>query len=206
MERSRNVSAVVFDLGEVLATPGDDLYEQLAAATGAELEAVKDAYWAERDGYDRGAPLEGYWGTFARALGHSSAGDDALLHRLSDIDSTAWVSIRSDARDVLRELNAHEVPTAILSNAPVALGVLARQSDWAEWVTRWFFSGDLGLAKPDLEIYEVVSLGLGVPPAEIVFFDDRIVNVEAAKQAGWNAFLWESGESTRATLVDLGIL
>ncbi|MDF2992339.1 MAG: hypothetical protein K0S37_2853 [Microbacterium sp.] len=205
MERSRKVSAVIFDLGEVLATPGDGLYEQLATATNAPLEAVKHAYWAERDGYDRGSALEDYWGNFARTLGHVDADAD-LLRRLSDIDSTAWVSIREDARDVLRELDAHEVPTAILSNAPVALGVLARESNWAQWVTRWFFSGDLGLAKPDLEIYEVVSLGLGVPPAEVVFFDDRIVNVEAAQLVGWNAFLWESGETTRATLVDLGIL
>ncbi len=134
MERSRKLSAVVFDLGEVLATPGDGLYEQLAAATNAPMEAVKHAYWAERDGYDRGSALEDYWGGFARTLGHVDPDAD-LLRRLSDIDSTSWVAIRDDARDVLRELNAHGVPTAILSNAPVALGVLARESDWAQWVT-----------------------------------------------------------------------
>ena len=50
-----------------------------------------------------------------------------------------------------------------------------------------FFSFDLGLSKPSPEIYNEVTKRLPISPKDILFIDDTIENVNAAKNAGWNS-------------------
>jgi HAD superfamily hydrolase (TIGR01509 family) len=54
----------------------------------------------------------------------------------------------------------------------------------------------LGLQKPDPLIYRRAEQQLGYRGAEIVFFDDKIENVDAARAAGWNAEIIDPSAST----------
>ncbi len=47
-----------------------------------------------------------------------------------------------------------------------------------------FLSCELGVEKPDAEIFQRVAEGIGCQPEEIIFFDDSEVNCEAARQSG----------------------
>lgn len=195
---------VVFDLGEVLATP-KSLYDELAAVVGSDAASVEVAYWSGRDAHDRGSSVSEYWSGVVRLLGQMEPAGD-LLVRLSEVDSRAWVTIRPDAADLMRNLHEAGHFVAVLSNAPTVLGEMARKMDWAEWVDEWFFSGDLKIAKPNPAIYEYVALALPSDVSPIVFFDDRQINVDAAKLSGWDAYLWTSGDDTRSILERLGYL
>ncbi len=46
------------------------------------------------------------------------------------------------------------------------------------------FSAEEGARKPDPEIYRRALSRLGVAPAEAIFVDDRLKNVEGARQVG----------------------
>ena len=48
-------------------------------------------------------------------------------------------------------------------------------------------SCDLGLVKPEHEMYAVATEAAGVDPGEILFVDDSKVNVKAATDFGWHA-------------------
>jgi HAD superfamily hydrolase (TIGR01509 family) len=48
-------------------------------------------------------------------------------------------------------------------------------------------SSDIGLAKPSTEFFHYASGIMG--PGEVVFVDDRSVNVDAARRFGWTAIL-----------------
>jgi len=197
------VSVVVFDLGEVLATPSGLLVE-LAGRVGTDEATMTTAYWAYRDQHDRGGDAHSYWSS---ALTHAGVPFDAdLLRMLSDYDSTAWTTLRPDARETLADLHDAGVKVAILSNAPRELATAARQADWSIWIDYWFFSGELGIAKPDEKIYAAATSVLGVDGSEVVFFDDRQANVDAARRAGWHAHLWTSGVAVRDTLRSMGLL
>ena len=50
-----------------------------------------------------------------------------------------------------------------------------------------FLSYEIGIMKPELEIYTYTIEKLGFSPDEIVFFDDSEANVQAAVKAGMNA-------------------
>jgi putative hydrolase of the HAD superfamily len=197
------VRAVVFDLGEVLASPGT-LLADLAARAALEEGHLSAAYWAHREEHDLGGTADAYWRSVLAAAG--GADDEALRAWLADTDARVWSTIRADARETLAGLHAAGVRVAILSNAPHPMAQASRASDWAGWVDDWFFSAELGMAKPDDAVYATVTRHLGVAPGEILFFDDRQVNVDAARRAGWQAHLWTSGEAMQRTLRAAGLL
>ena len=49
------------------------------------------------------------------------------------------------------------------------------------------FSYEEGVKKPALEIYERMVRRIGANSAEILFVDDKLVNVEGARRAGMRA-------------------
>ena len=61
------------------------------------------------------------------------------------------------------------------------------------------------MEKPDPKIYEVLIKELNMPANEIVFIDDKLENVQAAKQAGLDAILFESQPQLRAELETRGV-
>jgi 2-haloacid dehalogenase len=66
-------------------------------------------------------------------------------------------------------------------------------------------SGDIGLIKPDLAIYQRHASTFGLQPSATVFIDDSQKNVDAAKQAGWQALLFTNAKTLEADLERLGI-
>jgi putative hydrolase of the HAD superfamily len=200
---TRTPGVVIFDLGEVLATP-PHLYASLAAPLDRHPEAVEAAYWSSRDAYDRGGTAQVYWSDVLAELGVTPT--ESVIAELTRIDTEAWTTIRPDAMSLLSSLSGKGVRVGILSNATREMAQAARRTPWAQYITDWFFSSELRLAKPDRAIYHHVSNALGLPPEYILFLDDRPVNVEAALGAGWDAHVWISGADTRTWMHDLGLL
>lgn len=50
-----------------------------------------------------------------------------------------------------------------------------------------FLSFEMGCKKPDEEIYKIVNERVPFDPENILFIDDKQVNVDMAKSFGWNA-------------------
>ncbi|MBB3314660.1 2-haloacid dehalogenase [Rhizobium sp. BK181] len=66
-------------------------------------------------------------------------------------------------------------------------------------------SGDVGLIKPDIAIYETHAKSFGLNPAATIFIDDSAPNVEGAKAAGWDAVLFTGADKLRADLTARGV-
>ncbi|WP_413804590.1 HAD family hydrolase [Streptomyces sp. OE57] len=196
-------SVVIFDLGEVLATP-PDLYASLAACLPHRPEALETAYWAHRDAYDRGGTAHAFWSSVLADLGIPAT--PGVIADLVHIDTQAWTTVRPDAMSLLAALSDSGIRVGILSNATLEMATAARATPWGDYVTDWFFSCELRLAKPDAAIYHHVTNELALPAESILFIDDRRANVNSALDAGWNAHLWTSGPDTAGLLTDLGLL
>ncbi|WP_328604118.1 HAD-IA family hydrolase [Amycolatopsis sp. NBC_00345] len=84
--------------------------------------------------------------------------------------------------DYLRAARARGTRTALVSNAPGAgPGV---KEELAEYFDAIVFSGEVGVAKPDREIYLIAAERLGLSAATCVFVDDAVRNVKGAADAG----------------------
>jgi putative hydrolase of the HAD superfamily len=108
------------------------------------------------------------------------------------------------ARALLSRLQSSHL-LACLSNSNELHTPLHRRS-MEPLLDRYYFSDELGLVKPDREVFEYVIRDLGVPPRRIAFFDDTAVNVEAAREAGMIAFEVDGMAELESQLQGLGVL
>ncbi|WP_027487121.1 HAD family hydrolase [Allorhizobium undicola] len=67
-------------------------------------------------------------------------------------------------------------------------------------------SGEIGLIKPDVAIYERHARDFDLSPAHAIFIDDSVANVEGAKLAGWQAVHFENPEKLKRDLQAYGVL
>ena len=87
---------------------------------------------------------------------------------------------------------------------------LRRKFSLEALIPQWIISGDVGYRKPDARIYDIAAAQLGLSPERILFIDDRLANVQAARAQGMHAVLFETGGTssdeptyTFAALMDL---
>ncbi|MFI6290226.1 HAD family hydrolase [Nonomuraea sp. NPDC050790] len=172
---------IVFDYGEVLSLPQPAAdVEAMVRAAGAEPAAFERGYWAHRLEFDRGALSDHqYW---SKVLDREVDGEEAA--RLVALDVVSWTHPQDGTVALLRELLDRGRDVALLSNAPISMADGLDRLPWIAGIGRRFYSGRLGLVKPDREIFELMARELDVPPQEIVFIDDRQLNVAGAARAG----------------------
>lgn len=65
------------------------------------------------------------------------------------------------------------------------------------------FDEEEGIAKPDAQIYLRTLLRLGVRPEEAVFVDDKMENVEAARQLGMHGIHFQNTEQALAEIQEV---
>ncbi|MFC5281766.1 HAD family hydrolase [Arcanobacterium canis] len=88
----------------------------------------------------------------------------------------------------LEELTAGGLEVGLLSNVPMAtLNMLWEEQPWLTKFRPRIFSAVIGAAKPRKEAFAIAADLLESEPGEILFFDDTLENVQAARQAGFNA-------------------
>lgn len=69
-----------------------------------------------------------------------------------------------------------------------------------------FASHLTGLLKPDAEVFAHIARTLGCPPQAIFFLDDNILNVDAARNAGFRSVRVQGAAEARAALLEAGII
>jgi putative hydrolase of the HAD superfamily len=138
---------------------------------------------ADKSGY-RGSLLEfrELWSDF---FDGPIAGSEDLLER---IRTRYRVAFLSNSNEVHAELIPHRFST------------LFRKDD------RFVFSHRFRVAKPDPEIYRRALEVIGALPRNVVYIDDLIENVLAARAEGMRSFQFVDAEQLRRALVAEGLL
>lgn len=72
---------------------------------------------------------------------------------------------------------------------------LVPRLDWDSIVD----SSVVGMEKPNSDIYEYAQDKAGAPVSEILFIDNREENIEAAKNLGWQGFLYDPADYDKST-------
>ena len=186
---------VVFDFGGVLSA-GHDPVPDVHQLLGGDIDALREALWAQRPAYDAGASSAAeYWSAVAAAAGVQDL-TEAEITELQQADNRYFLQLDPAARALIHDLARNGVRMALLSNASVAFGEAVRRADWFEAFTFALISGEELVVKPDREIYEILldvlsheTGGVSIPSA-VIFFDDRQDNVTAARALGVDAHLW----------------
>lgn len=175
--------ALILDYGNVLTWPqAPDIVEAMASRVGAPVGAFVNAYWEFRAGYDAGeyAGPE-YWPRVLRRLGRPDGDGSALIDWLIARDVESWLCYREEMWDLVTEVRARGVRTALLSNAGPELATRLRAEGRTDAAfDAAIFSYELRCVKPDPRIYQACLSRLGVEPSRALFVDDRVENVAGA--------------------------
>ncbi|MCU1673760.1 MAG: HAD-superfamily hydrolase, subfamily variant 3 [Frankiales bacterium] len=105
-----------------------------------------------------------------------------------------------DMVGVVRRARQRGLKTALLSNS---WGMDYPREGWDELFDVTVISGEVGMRKPDPEIYLLCAQRLGLPPQGCVFVDDLSPNVRGAAAVGMVGVLHQSYEQT---VVELEVL
>lgn len=199
------IKAVVFDIGGILETipEGGDPTRRFPELM---------AQWEHTLGMERGS-LEAQIVTMDNAL--KAGGKDADIGTCSEVEwvaalrqATGWDEARADAFmgefwDVYCGEPNHELAayfrglrpryqTAFLSNSFDG----ARREEEArlhlsELAETIIYSHEVGVSKPHRRIYAITCERLGVKPGEVVFLDDVLRNIAAARDYGIHGVLYQ---------------
>jgi len=102
--------------------------------------------------------------------------------------------------DVVRRVRQAGRKTALLSNS---WGMDYPREGWDELFDVTVISGEVGMRKPDPDIYELCAQRLGLPPQACVFVDDLSPNVRGAAAVGMVGVLHRTYDETVAELQTL---
>ncbi len=201
---NHSLRAVVFDYGRVLSLPPSDAdWAAFAAATDLPLSALMQRYWQFRDAYDRKettAPQ--YW---AQVVGHELAENEVT--ELVAMDDAQWTRVNPEMLSLTRELKECGLKIAILSNMQVdMLRVMRAKFDWLDEFDVQMYSCEVGLVKPDREVYLECLRRLDVRPKEALFLDDKQKNTAGAEAVGMHTLLFDGDMNAfDRKLIDLGV-
>lgn len=194
---------VVFDYGEVISqTPSEQDVQELLEVAGLSLDELQPPYWHHREALDSGQiRVVEYWQRVAADLGVSW--DLATIHRLWAIDFRSWITVEPGTVQLIDELRQGGTRLALLSNAGYDYGDAFRNAPFSYGFERVFVSAEMGLLKPDPEIYRRTLEELGIEPAQMVFVDNKAENIASAESLGITGHVFTGPEGLRAFLESL---
>ena len=198
------INAVIFDIGNVLIEwqPERFFDSVIGAQRRRAMFAAIDLHGIN-DKVDRG---ENFHDTIVAA-----AKDNPDWHDEVMMWHDRWIDMAAPAIDrsvrVLRALRAANVPVFALSNFGIQTFDIAKPVyPFLTEFDRSYISGHMGVIKPDADIYRMLEDDCGLDPTTLLFTDDRIDNITAARARGWQTHLFTGPDGWADRLVSEGLL
>jgi putative hydrolase of the HAD superfamily len=193
-------TALIVDFGGVLTTSIWKAFAAFCEATGKEPDAVRELFRSNPEAM-----------RLLRGLETGELSEEEFEPRfgaLLDIEDTEgliprlFAGLRPDEEMIgaVRSARAGGVPTGLISNS-WGLGIYDRAP--TDLFDAAVISGEVGLHKPQPEIYLLAAQRLGVAPEAAVFVDDLRENCAGAEAVGMTAVLHRESEATISELEQL---
>ena len=200
------IQVILFDIGGVFFKWKDRwLFSNIADRFGLSEQHLADECKKELPKLRLGKISEQeMWQRVGRQINSKELSNykDSLIHDFFkskiNIDDSVFV--------VIKQLRAKNVKIGILSNTALSMHSAVEELIDMNYFDFLFLSYEIGMEKPDNEIFEHVMEKMPHPKEEILFVDDRLSNVNAAKNFGMKAIHFTDTVQMIVDLDDLEIL
>jgi len=182
------IEAVIFDYGGVITSggAGDEPAERFAKLSGVEIAEADTLIWGNWPNFVRGKIDEdGYWTAVEAELGRNIPVKQRRIWNM-------WDSMvpRPEMVSFVQELKDDGLRVGLLSNVAPPTAKVTQSNGAYSLFSRCLLSCEIGYAKPDPEIYQVLLGELaGVKPEQIVFVDDQENMLFPARELGIKTIL-----------------
>jgi epoxide hydrolase-like predicted phosphatase len=188
------VRGLLLDFGGVLTTNVFDSFRQFCVDEGLDPDTIKRLFKEDP------RALELVRGLETAALTEDEFGErfgELLeIERRAGLVERMFGQIRPDDEMLaaVRRARAAGIRTGLISNS-MGAGTYDR-SVFPELFDGVVISGDVGIHKPQPEIFHLGAERIALPPQECVFVDDLRENCDGAEAVGMTAVLHRGAEST----------
>lgn len=190
--------ALLVDYGEVISQPQPhETLAQMAALVRLDVPTFVERYWEHRPPYDRGLDVRSYWS----AVAGGELANGAVLDQLRRLDIESWMELNAETLEILAEARRRGASLSLLSNAPHELADVLTDHPALKIFDHLLFSSRMGVVKPDPAVFRAALQTLAREPDQVLFIDDRVSNVEAARAAGLRAIRFTSAAALRTELL-----
>jgi putative hydrolase of the HAD superfamily len=191
--RDKNIDAVLFDFGGVIAEDGfKHGLTVIAKANGLDertfFQAAFDTIYST--GYLVGKATESTFGNTLRQR-TGVKGDDASLRN----EIFSRFILRDWMIDLVKKLKANELKVGILSDQTDMLDRLDKKYNFFRLFDYIFNSYYMGKGKRDSSLFDDIVKVLRTDPNRVLFIDDNSKNVNRAKQKGWKGIQYVDRDS-----------
>ncbi len=196
---------VVFDVGGVLIDADYRLLCRKFFDGDAEVEFfLAEVLGAEfHHQRDRGVPMADTAAEWS--LRHPDY--ESVIHGFCDRFPEMWRGPVSGSPELLADLKAARVGIYGLTNWGNETWPLAcERFPFLDSLDGVLVSSEVGITKPDPEIFQTFCARFGVTPEESVFIDDVVQNVTAARSLGFHGIVFTDADELRNDLIRCGSL
>lgn len=198
-----NFEAIIFDYGGVIANKVFTIYDVFKALNiefpknqNSELEEILISY-------EKGIPNE----EFKQSL------KEKLNLELPENFFETWKKIHNEKTgkdcavlEIIKKLKSKNYKLAMLSNVNKIYGEENYKNGTYDIFDVLILSYEVGMIKPEPDIYKLTLEKLGLPGDRCIFIDDRIENLEPAKRLGIHTIHFKDAKALEDELKKLNIL
>lgn len=199
-----SVDAVVFDIGNVLIEwDPEGFYDRTIGADKRHRLFAEVDLHSMNEQIDLGAPFAE---TVRKAAELQPEWSEEIMmwhdKWLEMLGPTIEPSVR-----LLRALRRRGIPVYALSNfGRESFQIAEANHPFLEEFDGRVISGQIGLIKPDPQIYQRIEEMASLGPEALLFTDDRPENIAAAEARGWQVHLFDGPKAWAARLVAEGLV
>ena len=200
--------AFVFDFGRVVFRWRPEVLLQTVLPHRA-TDADTTRHWVQQVFQAYG----GDWGDFDRGVVEPPELARRIAARTGLAEAEAATIIASGPSELeplpdtvawLRRLHAQGRPLHYLSNMPEPFAAhFERTHDFMRLFESGVFSSRVQLLKPDRAIFDHAAKAFGRAPSDLLFLDDHLPNIVAAREAGWTAIHFTDAAQAEAEVLKL---
>jgi epoxide hydrolase-like predicted phosphatase len=193
------VRGLLVDFGGVLTTNVFQSFREFSEREGLEPDAVKQLFRERGEGLDLLRQLER--GEVTKEEFSPRFGALLGVEDTTDLPERLFAGVGPDEPmvEAVKVAKRGGVRTGLISNSWGDRGQYDQQS-LPEMFDAVVISGEVGLNKPEPEIYRMGAERIGLAPADCVFVDDLKENCEGAEAVGMTAILHRGADSTMPEL------
>lgn len=180
------IKNLILDIGNVICEWNPERLSASVSSNREEQEEVRKATNEHPDWLDLDRGVLSVEQAIANAQGRTELDDAMVAGVYHNLPETMWII---DATVIaMQRAAAAGIPIYILSNMQHHIWAYLHQNHACfELCAGVVVSCETGLIKPDPKIYHHLCERFSLEPAECIFIDDMLENIEAARDCGWHA-------------------
>ena len=189
-----DIKWVIFDLGGIVVPESKGILAKKEGLTVKEIaeylnisvsqfQELTEEYMHQVTTGD--ITLFGFYSILIERLKVSVSPENVLKKHISIFRKA---STRQDS-DIIHiiDLLKKDYNVGCLTNTEIEIADVNRTTGLFEYFQKAYLSTEIGLRKPNMDIYHFLLADLNCSPQAVVFIDDKHENVESAKRIGINA-------------------